>query len=797
VAPLCAVLLAFLPQIVQGQATAAPAARAGARVIVKLKADSPVLRDQLSSVPDERQRRARVLGNRLGIALSAGRAIADRVQVVTANGIASADLALRLAREPDVEYAVVDQRRQRLTAPNDPLYAAGVPGNGPAAGQWYLRAPSGDVQSSIDVETAWNYTMGSPTAIVAVLDTGVRFEHPDLLSTAAGGKLLPGYDMISVASLANDGTTRDPDASDPGDYVTVAEANDPTSISYQCTTFNPATGQYEAEDSSWHGTQVSGIVAAITNNGIGMAGVGPNLRVLPVRVLGTCGQGFDSDILAGMLWAAGLPVPGVPTGLYAARVINLSLGGPGDCPSSYQDAIAAITAAGAVVVAAAGNTEGHAPGVPANCAGVIGVGGLRHAGTKVGFSDLGLNVAISAPAGNCVNTAPGTPCLYPILSTSNSGTTTPVSSIWTDSYKLTIGTSFSAPLVAGTVALMMSAQPSLTPYQTRLLLQRTARPFPTTGGDTTNGPVPQCTVPHADSSGKTPSQDECYCTANTCGAGMLDAGAAVRGAATGVPAPIVQAGGLWWDLADGEDGTGFTISHQGDTIFLAWYTYDNSGRAWWLSMTATKTSSNPETYAGQLFSASGPPFNSVPFDPTKVQMMTAGTATLTFIDLNNATFSFSLFGGISGSKPITRTLFGTLPNCSYGPASDFVHATNYQDVWWVPNGAEAGWGLMLSQQGNIIFAAWFTYDTDGAPMWLSVTAFNTGPGVYTGNLIRTTGPPFGTYDASLVKRTTVGTATFTFASGLAGTFNYTVNGIQQQKQIARYLFAPPAGTLCQ
>ncbi|HET7097317.1 MAG TPA: S8 family peptidase [Casimicrobiaceae bacterium] len=765
-------------------------------MIVKLRADSPVLREQVFSIRDERQRRARALGRRLGVELSSGRAIADRVQVVTANGIASRDLARRLAREFDVEYAVVDERKYRLTAPNDPLYAAGVPGNGPAVGQWYLRAPSGEVQSSIDVETAWNYTTGTFGTIVAVVDTGVRFEHPDLLAVAAGGKLLPGYDMISVAGVANDGDTRDPDASDPGDWITAAEANDRNGLFYQCTPLDPRTNQYLQENSSWHGTQVSGIIGAITNNGIGMAGVGPNLRILPVRVLGKCG-GYDSDIIAGIRWAAGLQVPGVSAGANAARVINLSFGGPGDCTQAFQDAIDEVTAAGAVLVAAAGNTEGHAAGIPANCTGVIGVGGLRHAGTKVGFSDLGLNVAISAPAGNCVNVDPGSACLYPILTTSNSGSEMPVGPIYTDSYNASLGTSFAAPLVTGTVALMLSAQPSLTPYQARLLLQKTARPFPTTGGDNGDGtPVPQCFVPHLDAQGNPIDQDQCYCTVNTCGAGMLDAGAAVRAAATGVPAPIVQAGGLWSDIADAEDGTGFTISHQGDVIFLAWYTYDGNGRALWLSMTANKVSSNPETYTGQILTAVGPPFNAVPFDPKKVLLTTVGSGTLTFIDLNNAKFSY-IVNNIFGTKTISRTLFGMLPNCTYGPAPDFVHATNYQDVWWVPNGAEGGWGLMLSQQGNIIFAAWFTYDTDGKPMWLSVTAFNTASGVYSGNLIRTTGPPFGTYDASLITRTTVGAATLTFANGLAGTFNYTLNGVQQTKQIARYLFAPPAGTLCQ
>jgi len=247
--------------------------------------------------------------------------------------------------------------------------------------------------------------------------------------------------------------------------------------------------------------------------------------VLPVRVLGKCG-GLDSDIIAGMRWAAGLSVPGVPANPTPARVINMSLGGDGACSAAYQQAIAEVNAVGTVVVASAGNSSGHAVGVPANCSGVLAVGGLRHVGTKVGFSSLGPEVAISAPGGNCVNTATGTPCLYPILTSSNTGTTTPLENIYTDSFNPSLGTSFSAPLVSGTVALMLSAQPSLLPSQVKVLLQAAARPFPPLGSIVGDGtPVPACTAPSS------ADQNECYCSTATCGAGMLDAGAALAAAA--------------------------------------------------------------------------------------------------------------------------------------------------------------------------------------------------------------------------------------------------------------------------
>jgi len=527
-------LLAVLPLHVEAQSPADASVRA--RVIVKLRADSELLPKVGAPGAALRPMHAKALGQRLGIALDDGAPVAERTQVVFGNDQTSEALAQRLAGQADVEYAVPDRRRHILTAPNDPLYATGG-ANGPAVGQWYLRAPDGVVASSINIEPAWSVTQGNPAIVVADIDTGVRYEHPDLLAVAAGGKLLPGYDMVSEVDVANDGDGRDADASDPGDWVTAKEAGHPGPF-FNC----------DVVDSSWHGTQVSGIIGALTNNGIGMAGVGPNVQILPVRVLGKCG-GFDSDIIAGMLWAAGLAVPGAPPNPTPARVLNLSLGGDEACPVTYQDAINQITGLGAVIVVSAGNDAGHAASTPANCAGVISVAGLRHAGTKVGFSNLGLDVAIGAPAGNCINITEGSPCLYPILTTSNAGTTDPTTSIYTDSFNASLGTSFSAPLVSGVAALMLSVNASLTPQQVKTVLQTTSRPFPTTGGDNGDGtPVPVCTVPQFDASGNPIDQLQCYCTTYTCGAGMLDAGAALSALVSqGAPVPVIE---YYWAARD-------------------------------------------------------------------------------------------------------------------------------------------------------------------------------------------------------------------------------------------------------
>jgi serine protease len=231
-----------------------------------------------------------------------------------------------------------------------------------------------------------------------------------------------------------------------------------------------------------------------------------------------------------MRWAAGLSVPGEPANPYPARVINLSLGGDGACSAAYQEAVDEIVAAGTAIVAAAGNSSGHAVGTPANCRGVIAVAGLRHVGTKVGFSSLGSEVAISAPGGNCVNTGPNSACLFPILAATDSGETGPVGSTYTDSYGYSVGTSFSTPLVAAVAALVLSAHPGMKPEEVALLLKSTARPFPAVGSIGGSATVPECTLPQYSLRGGPVDQDECYCTTSTCGAGMLDAGAALGGA---------------------------------------------------------------------------------------------------------------------------------------------------------------------------------------------------------------------------------------------------------------------------
>ena len=518
-----------------------------ARVIVKYRADSALRRIQSSGnaeagTASTAPRHAARMASLVRAPLTDGRVLGPHTQALRSQGLSSSELVRRLRTLPEVEWAVVDERRRVGNLPNDALFADNQRSATPVVGQWYLRAPSGDVASAINAVGAWTSTTGSASVVVAVLDTGVRPEHPDLQ-----GKLHPGYDFIGLdrggaATTANDGTGRDSDPTDPGDWTNANE----------CSAGEPASS------SSWHGTQVAGLIGAATNNGIGMAGAGWNVMVLPIRVLGRCG-GYDSDIIAGMRWAGGLSqnvgvsaVVNVPNP-YPARVINMSLGSQGVCTPAYQEVVTELRAAGVTVVAAAGNDTGLKVSVPANCSGALAVAGVRHIGSKVGYSNIGPEVALAAPAGNCVNLQG--PCLYPLLTTINLGLRQAGANGYSDSSDYSVGTSFAAPLVAGTVGLMLSVDPSLTPAKIREILQATTRPFPTSrtlapGED----PVQACRAPDDK------DQLECFCTSTTCGSGMLDAGAAVaRTLALLKPAPVPDPGNTGGGSGGGSSGLGWLL----------------------------------------------------------------------------------------------------------------------------------------------------------------------------------------------------------------------------------------------
>ncbi len=450
-----------LPMVsAQGQSFAARSAPLATetteRLIVKHRSAAGESTQQTQATA---RRSAQDAALRLGARLQPLRELASGAEVLRFDRRVSITHARQIAAEmmagdPRIEYAEPDRLMQpaRGPTPNDPLFNQ----------QWNLF----EANAGIHARNAWRWERGEGQGVViAVLDTGVR-PHADLLPN-----LVAGYDFISEVLNARDGTGRDADAFDPGDYRQVGDCGD----SY-------------AVPSSWHGTHVAGIAAAAANNGQGIAGVAFNARIQPVRVLGTCG-GWISDIADAILWASGEPVAGVPLNATPARVINLSLGGGGACSQTYQQAIAAARARGAVVVAAAGNwASDMADFQPANCSGAIAVAAVDQAGSLAPYSNYGPLVSLAAPGGDAAS---------PIQSTWNTGTTSPGA----DTYggPNFYGTSMATPHVAGVAAMMLSANAGLTAPQLESLLRSTARAF--------RGTCPAC------------------------GSGLVDAGAAVGAAA--------------------------------------------------------------------------------------------------------------------------------------------------------------------------------------------------------------------------------------------------------------------------
>ncbi len=358
---------------------------------------------------------------------------ADGAQVVQAGGMLAGaeleELTTALEQDPAVEYAEPDLLASTAAVPNDPSYATM---------QWSLW----DDPAGLAMPLAWDRATGAGQTI-AIVDTGIT-PHPDL-----DANVLPGYDFVSTAQNARDGDGWDADPTDMGDHPDAALC--------------PGTSQ--SLGATWHGTHTAGVAAADANNGQGISGVAPDARILPVRAVGACSQGYISDVAAGIRWASGAPVAGATANPHPATVINLSLGVPGECPAVLQSAIGEALARGIPVVAAAGNQAVDAArSAPANCAGVISVAATDVAGALAPYSNFG-SVTLAAPGGDPFG---------PILSTGNAGT----QGIGAPAYTTHNGTSMAAPAVSGAVALLRETSPGLGVAELRNALTSTARQAP-------------------------------------------------------------------------------------------------------------------------------------------------------------------------------------------------------------------------------------------------------------------------------------------------------------------------------
>lgn len=356
----------------------------------------------------------------------------------------------------------------------------GVPNDQRWSQQWNLAANPG---VGIDVREAWRYGRGKGT-VLAVVDSGI-IAHPEF-----EGRILPGYDFVSSAKYANDGDGRDADPTDPGDWVSKEEV-DSGAFDSDC----------KESPSDWHGTHVAGIALADADNGVGIAGIAPLAKLLPVRVIGKCG-GTDRDLIDGMRWAAGLDVAGIPTNENPADVINLSLGGEQPCSGSLQSAVDEITAFGVMIVASVGNEAKDASLYsPANCSGTATVGALTVSGTLATYSNFGNFVDLAAPGGDTGSQ---------IISTVDRGTTTAIG----PRYAAYRGTSMAAPHLSGVLLIARGYDP-LTPSDALYeVLFNNLAPF-------------------------VPASGSYACSVGYCGNGALDAGLFLA-ALEARPAPLID-----------------------------------------------------------------------------------------------------------------------------------------------------------------------------------------------------------------------------------------------------------------
>lgn len=401
-------------------------------------------------------------------------------------------LMQKLLDDPAVESVEPDSQILPFQVPNDSLFED----------QWPLHS-SAIIPAGMDLPAAWDLLESPSETVVAVIDTGVLPNHIDL-----EGRLLQGYDFISSFEVGdnslqnqypeylsyfrtNDNDGRDPDASDPGDWISVTDANAMQSVGVECF----------VQPSTFHGTAMAGIIAGQSLHSHGITGVDWNAKILPVRVSGKCG-GSRSDMIDAIRWAAGIEDPTLPYNPNPAKIINLSLGSNASCGFAEQAAIDEAWEAGVILVAAAGNSAQNSdeePTSPASCNNVVSVSAVRQDGHRAFYSNYGTSIDIAAPGGEGDN-GDG----KPMVVATNYGEQSPLHG---SHYKHVTGTSGAAAHVSGVLSLMLSVAPGLSNEQLRDHLLKTSNSF-------RSGGYPECDK-------------------TTCGTGTVNALSAVQSAIKG------------------------------------------------------------------------------------------------------------------------------------------------------------------------------------------------------------------------------------------------------------------------